>query len=102
MRCWPGACSMQGSRTRCRRAAAPRVRARDAGRGLLGVIAAHWSPLDLGARPGPVAPTKRVTYVPSTVIVVGRQAFLDNDGFDESLRYGEDVDLVWRLASGGA
>ena len=55
-------------------AAAPRVRARDAGRGLLGVVAAHWSPLDLGPRPGPVAPSQRIAYVPSTVLVIDRKA----------------------------
>jgi len=82
-------------------AAAPRVRSLDAGAGVLGVVATHWSPLDLGARPGPVAPTHRVSYIPSTVLVVRRQAFSDIDGFDESLRYGEDVDLVWRLAAAG-
>jgi mycofactocin system glycosyltransferase len=81
--------------------AAPRVRAVDAGRGVLGVIAAHWSPLDQGARPGPVAPTQRVAYVPSTVLVVDRVVLLESGGFDESLRYGEDVDLVWRLAAEG-
>ena len=83
-------------------AAAPRVRPRNAGRGLLGVVAAYWSPLDLGARPGPVTPTQRIAYVPSTVLVVGSKAFADSGGFDESLRYGEDVDLVWRLAATGA
>ena len=82
-------------------AAAPRVRSRDAGVGVLGVVAAHWSPLDLGARPGPVAPAKRVSYVPSTVLVVRRHALSDIGGFDESLRYGEDVDLVWRLVAAG-
>ena len=82
-------------------AAAPRVRARDSGAGLLGVIAAHWSPLDLGPRPGPVAPMQRVAYAPSTVLVMDRNVLLDSSGFDESLRYGEDVDLVWRLAAAG-
>jgi len=82
-------------------AAAPRVRSRDAGVGVLGVVAAHWSPLDLGVRPGLVAPAHRVSYVPSTVLVARRQALADIGGFDESLRYGEDVDLVWRLAGAG-
>jgi len=82
-------------------AAAPRGRSREAGHGVLGVVAAHWSPLDLGARPGAVAPTHRVSYVPSTVLVMRRQALLDLGGFDESLRQGEDVDLVWRVAAAG-
>ena len=83
-------------------AAAPRVRARDAGRGVLGVLAAHWSPLDMGPRPGLVAPSHRVGYIPSTVLVVRRRSLEDVGGFDASLRYGEDVDLVWRLVACGA
>ncbi len=54
--------------------------------------------LDLGRRPAQVAPFTRVSYVPSTVLVVRRSAV---DGFAESLRYGEDVDLVWRLHAAG-
>ncbi|MGQ0847074.1 MAG: mycofactocin biosynthesis glycosyltransferase MftF [Sporichthyaceae bacterium] len=54
--------------------------------------------LDLGARPARVAPFTRVSYVPSTVLLVRRAAA---GGFDESLRYGEDVDLVWRLHAAG-
>src|SRR5213078_1049870 len=30
-----------------------------------------------------------------------REALCEVDGFDEALRYGEDVDLVWRLAGAG-
>lgn len=82
-------------------AAAPRVRSADAGGGLLGVVGAYWSPLDLGGRAGLVAPSQRVAYVPSTVVVVRRQALLDCGGFDESMRYGEDVDLFWRLGAAG-
>jgi mycofactocin glycosyltransferase len=82
-------------------AAAPRVRAIDTGRGVLGVIARHWSPLDLGPSAGPVLPNGRIAYVPSTVLLVRRGAFAAAGGFDESLRYGEDVDLVWRLVAAG-
>ncbi len=57
------------------------------------------SPLDLGPRPAPVAPRGRVSYVPTAALLVRRAAF--GDGFDESLRYGEDVDLVWRLLESG-
>jgi mycofactocin system glycosyltransferase len=61
--------------------------------------------LDLGDRPALVAPSTRVSYVPSTALVARRTALLDvaADGavFDESLRYGEDVDLVWRLHAAG-
>ena len=57
------------------------------------------SPLDLGPLAGPVAPGTRVPYVPAAALLVRRDAL--GDGFDESLRYGEDVDLVWRLVAAG-
>jgi mycofactocin glycosyltransferase len=65
-------------------AAAPRVRDRA---------------LDMGAREADVAPGTRVSYVPSAALVVRRAAL--GAGFDERLRYGEDVDLVWRLRDRG-
>jgi mycofactocin glycosyltransferase len=55
--------------------------------------------LDLGDRPARVAPLTRVAYVPTAALMV-RRAVL-GDGFDEALRYGEDVDLVWRLIEAG-
>jgi len=57
------------------------------------------SPLDLGDRAAMVAPMAPVSYVPTAALVVRRAAL--GDGFDEQLRYGEDVDLVWRLVAGG-
>ncbi len=59
------------------------------------------SPLDLGSRPAPVGPGRVVSYVPSAALVVRREAFLAAGGFDPSLRFGEDVDLVWRLVAAG-
>ena len=56
------------------------------------------SPLDLGCSEAPVRPAGRVPYVPSAALAVRRSALDDVGGFDESLRFGEDVDLVWRLA----
>lgn len=56
------------------------------------------SALDLGARPAAVRPLSRVGYVPSAALVVRRSALETLGGFDETLRYGEDVDLAWRLA----
>jgi mycofactocin system glycosyltransferase len=53
------------------------------------------SPLDLGDHPARVAPLTRVAYVPTAALVVRRGAL--GNGFDHTLRYGEDVDLVWRL-----
>jgi mycofactocin glycosyltransferase len=57
------------------------------------------SPLDLGERPALVAPRMRVSYVPAAALVVRRCAL--GEGFDEQLRYGEDVDLLWRLVERG-
>ena len=57
------------------------------------------SPLDLGPGPARVAPLTRVAYVPTAALVVRRATL--GDGFDETMRYGEDVDLVWRLVEAG-
>jgi mycofactocin glycosyltransferase len=54
------------------------------------------SPLDLGPQRATVKPKSRVAYVPSTVLAVRADHFHELGGFDESLRYGEDVDFVWR------
>jgi mycofactocin glycosyltransferase len=59
------------------------------------------SPLDLGAHPGLVGPGRRLTYLPSAALVARRAALLEVGGFDENLRIGEDVDLVWRLIKRG-
>jgi mycofactocin system glycosyltransferase len=55
--------------------------------------------LDLGDRPARVAPMTRVAFVPTAALLVRRAAL--GDGFDETLRHGEDVDLVWRLIEAG-
>ena len=83
-------------------AVAPRVRA-SPGRApawLAGYERAR-SPLDLGGGPGSVRPGARVPYVPTTTLLVRREALASIDGFDEALRFGEDVDLVWRLVGAG-
>lgn len=59
------------------------------------------SPLDLGDRPGPIKAGSRISYVPSAVVVVRVDDFRVVGGFDETMRLGEDVDLVWRLAAAG-
>lgn len=77
---------------------APRV----VGAGGPGVLARYEQgagPLDLGRHPGPVEPGARVGHVPAAVLLA-RVADL-GAGFDETLRVGEDVDLVWRLADAG-
>ena len=57
------------------------------------------SSLDLGSRHALVRPGSAVSYLPSACLV-GRRSAL-RDGFDESMRVGEDVDLVWRLLDDG-
>ena len=62
---------------------------------------AAMSPLHKGEQPARVVPGSSVDFLPSCNLVVRRQAFLDAGGFDASLRFGEDVDLVWRLCDRG-
>ena len=59
----------------------------------------RFSPLDMGDRSALVIPNSAVPFVPSACLLVRRSCF--GDGFDESLRVGEDVDLVWRLHDHG-
>jgi mycofactocin system glycosyltransferase len=81
---------------------APRVRAGDTDRtDALAQFERARSPLDLGSEPARIAPTTRVSYVPAAVLVCRTDAMRAVGGFDVSLRYGEDVDLVWRLTAAG-
>jgi mycofactocin system glycosyltransferase len=57
--------------------------------------------LDLGGEPARIIAGSRVSYVPGAAIVVRASAFDDIGGFDEHLRFGEDVDFVWRLDQAG-
>lgn len=59
------------------------------------------SPLDLGHRAGRVKAGSRIGYVPAAAIVCRVDALRELGGFDEALRFGEDVDLVWRLDGAG-
>ncbi len=62
------------------------------------------SPLDIGPQAGGpcvVGPDRSVRYVPSTVLLVERSALTPGHGFDEDLRFGEDVDFVWRIGRTG-
>ena len=56
--------------------------------------------LDLGDREAQVRPMSRVSYVPTAALLV-RRATLHDVAFHESLRVGEDVDLIWRLTDSG-
>lgn len=57
------------------------------------------SSLDLGVEPASVRPRSPVSWVSSTCLVARVDALAE--GFDPSLRVGEDVDLVWRLVERG-
>jgi mycofactocin system glycosyltransferase len=80
-------------------AVAPRMVGTSVGTSTAAKYTAARSPLDLGPRPAAVRPLTRVSYVPTAALLVRRAAV--GDGFDEALRYGEDVDLVWRLIDDG-
>jgi mycofactocin system glycosyltransferase len=80
-------------------AVAPRISPMAPGGGWLERYLASRSPLDMGMREGQVAAGGRISYVPSAALLVRRSCL--RRGFDETLRYGEDVDLVWRLRDAG-
>lgn len=90
-------------------AVAPRIVAAGAGSRRGHTVASRYSAargsLDLGPREARVLPASRVAYVPTAALVVRRTALESLPGagqvFDESLRYGEDVDLIWRLHDRG-
>ncbi|MTD53514.1 mycofactocin biosynthesis glycosyltransferase MftF [Amycolatopsis pithecellobii] len=77
-------------------AVAPRIRSTP-GSSALEKYERQRSALDLGAAPAPVGPGRRVTYLPTAALVVRTAAAKAAGGFDERLRFGEDVDFVWRL-----
>lgn len=80
-------------------AVAPRIVALPSGTpaGRYGAVSGS---LDLGDRAARVVPGTRVAYVPTAALLV-RRAVLADLLFDPALRYGEDVDLVWRLHDSG-
>lgn len=75
---------------------APRI-ASEPGSTLLQRYEATESPLDLGSEPARIRKNSRVSYVPTAALMIRTDLLRVHRGFDESLRYGEDVDLVWRL-----
>jgi mycofactocin system glycosyltransferase len=79
-------------------AVAPRVRPATSGTAAGRYLAAR-APADLGPREARVVPLTRVSYVPTAALLVRCLAIAD--GFDPALRYGEDVDLVWRMTREG-
>ena len=110
-------------------AVAPRVRPAT-GPGSAGRYLGARAPLDMGPQEGRVLPLTRLSYVPTAALLVRRAALaaggpgaaplgsgtsstgpastgpastgpVGAGPFDADLRYGEDVDLVWRLAEAG-
>ncbi len=79
---------------------APRV-ASQQGHSILQRYEEAESPLDLGEEPARVRQGTRVSYVPSAAMMVRTALVREHHGFDETLRFGEDVDLVWRLSNAG-
>ncbi len=76
--------------------AAPRVQSAP-GTTWLAAYEQRNSPLDLGDEPARIAAGTRVSYVPAAAIVCRTELVRAIGGFDETLRTGEDVDLIWRL-----
>lgn len=60
------------------------------------------SSLDLGPEPSAVRQQGVVAYLPSACLLARVSVLVRAGGFDETLRCGEDVDLVWRLLAAGA
>ena len=79
-------------------AVAPRVRPMT-GRGAVGRYLDARAPIDMGSSEARVAPLTRLAYVPTAALLVRRAAA--GTGFDPDLRFGEDVDLIWRMIAAG-
>ncbi|MGH3627347.1 MAG: mycofactocin biosynthesis glycosyltransferase MftF [Sciscionella sp.] len=77
---------------------APRIRSAP-GRSALARYERLCSSLDLGGAPAEVRPGSVVSYLPSAALLVRTDALCRLGGFDEALRFGEDVDLVWRAVA---
>lgn len=80
--------------------AAPRVAGAPDSTWLAGYEQRH-SPLDLGPEPARIAAGTRVSYVPAAAMVWRAGVVRELGGFDEAMRLGEDVDLVWRCVAAG-
>ncbi len=78
----------------------PRIRSAE-GASQVAQYERRFSPLDLGPLPGVVGHGLQVGYLPAAALVGRRETLISFGGFDESLRFGEDVDLIWRLQAAG-
>jgi mycofactocin system glycosyltransferase len=59
------------------------------------------SPLDLGQVRSGAGPARPVPYLVTASLAIRRSDFEAVGGFDPALRWGEDVDLSWRLVEAG-
>jgi hypothetical protein len=81
-------------------AIAPRIRPRSNSADALSRYEFTRSALDMGPRPELMARGAPLGYLPSATLLIRRNTLVPLV-FDESLRVGEDVDLVWRLSDAG-
>ena len=79
---------------------APRV-ASLADPSLIGCYESVRSALDVGPSPAIVRPGTRVAYVPAAALLARTAVVRQLGGFDERMRVGEDVDLIWRTTDAG-
>jgi mycofactocin system glycosyltransferase len=81
-------------------AVAPRVGSHRTSQAALARYQDAHGVLDMGPRPELVAAGAPLGYLPSAALLIRRSA-VEGNAFDEDLRLGEDVDLIWRLAEAG-
>ncbi|HBJ73340.1 MAG TPA: mycofactocin system glycosyltransferase [Actinobacteria bacterium] len=81
-------------------AVAPRVRPRLDRPTVLARYEYERSALDMGESAQLVMPGSFLGYLPSATLVIRRTA-LPASGFNESMKVGEDVDLIWRIVDAG-
>lgn len=81
-------------------AVAPRIVPNAEGDGLLDRYQSASSALDMGPDPELVTHGGPLGFLPSATVLVRRDRLSHGD-FDETMRVGEDVDLIWRLIDGG-
>lgn len=79
---------------------APRVRPRGGDGSLLARFEDVHSELEMGVRRALVREGGTVSFLPAAALLV-RRAALGGQGFSPSMRVGEDIDLVWRVAEVG-
>lgn len=77
---------------------APRIVGMEDG-STLGAYEVAAGPLDLGPWPAVVRPDGPVTFVSTTALLLRRSLWENLGGFDEGLRFGEDLDFAWRAAA---